>query len=106
MNIPGDKPRLVLPLAADLDLLLVPLAVSAQPREHEVVALLREELGPVAQRRLPVRRLAQQQFAALLHEPLGHVHARRLVRVRDLGRQLHHRRVRRALRRRLFPLLH
>ena len=47
----------------------MPLAVLPEAAEHEVVALLRQELGPVADHRSPVAGVAQAKLTALFDEP-------------------------------------
>ena len=47
----------------------MPLAILPEPVEHEVVALLRQELRPVSNNRHAVRRVAQAELATFLHKP-------------------------------------
>jgi hypothetical protein len=48
---------------------LVPLAVLSESGEHEVVALLGQELRPVADHGHAVGRVAEAKLAALFDEP-------------------------------------
>ena len=59
LNVEGNK----------IHLLLMPLAIFSESVEHEIVALLREELRPVADHRHPVRSVAQTELAAFFDKP-------------------------------------
>ena len=50
-------------------LFLVPLAIFSEPVEHQVVALLREELGPVTNDRHSARGVAQAKLSAFFDKP-------------------------------------
>ena len=46
-SVPRNQPGLVLPVATNLNLLLVPLAILSQPVKHHVITLARKEFWPI-----------------------------------------------------------
>ena len=71
--LPSDKQLLItkvyVVLKFDAHLFLMPLAILSQSVEHQMVALLGEELWPVSNHRHPVGRVTQAQLASFLHKP-------------------------------------